>query len=61
MLLLGIGDTASNIKVCWDILQDISDLNKNIWITLILTAWEFKKPFFVKMKLSPGWFKQNIF
>jgi hypothetical protein len=27
----------------------------------ILTAWEFKKPFFVKMKISPGWLKQNIF
>jgi hypothetical protein len=30
-------------------------------LTLILTAWEFKKPFFVKMKISPGWLKQNIF
>jgi hypothetical protein len=29
-------------------------------LTLILTAWEFKKPFFVKMKISPGWLKQNI-
>jgi hypothetical protein len=27
----------------------------------IITAWEFKKPFFVKMKISPGWLKQNIF
>jgi hypothetical protein len=30
-------------------------------LTLTLTAWEFKKPFFVKIKISPGWFKQNIF
>jgi hypothetical protein len=30
-------------------------------LTLILTAWEFKKAFFVKMKISPGWLKQNIF
>jgi hypothetical protein len=22
---------------------------------------EFKKPFFVKMKIKPGWLKQNIF
>jgi hypothetical protein len=29
-------------------------------LTLILTAWEFKKPF-LKMKLSPGWLTQNIF
>jgi hypothetical protein len=28
---------------------------------LILTAWEFKKPFFVKMKINPGWLKLNIF
>jgi hypothetical protein len=26
-------------------------------LTLILTAWEFKKP----LKISPGWLKQNIF
>jgi hypothetical protein len=24
-------------------------------------AWEFKKSFFVKIKISPGWLKQNIF
>jgi hypothetical protein len=30
-------------------------------LTPILTAWEFKKPFFVKMKISPGWLRQNIF
>jgi hypothetical protein len=32
-------------------------------LTLILTAWEFKKPFFVKKekKISRGWLKQNIF
>jgi hypothetical protein len=29
-------------------------------LTLILTAWEFKKAFTVKMKISPGWVKQNI-
>jgi hypothetical protein len=29
-------------------------------LTLILTAWEFKKPFLVKIKISPGWLKQNI-
>jgi hypothetical protein len=30
-------------------------------LALILTAWEFKKPFFfVKMKISPGWLRQNI-
>jgi hypothetical protein len=29
-------------------------------LTLILTAWEFKKPF-CKMKISPRWLKQNIF
>jgi hypothetical protein len=28
-------------------------------LTLILTAWEFKKLFFVKMKIIPGWRKQN--
>jgi hypothetical protein len=27
----------------------------------MLTAREFKKPFLVKMKISPGWLKQNIF
>jgi hypothetical protein len=32
-----------------------------VHLTLILTAWKFKKPFFVKMKISPGWLKQNIF
>jgi hypothetical protein len=30
-------------------------------LTLILTVWEFKKASFVKMKISPGWLKQNIF
>jgi hypothetical protein len=29
-------------------------------LTLILTAWEFQKAFFVKMKISPRWLKQNI-
>jgi hypothetical protein len=29
-------------------------------LTQILTAWEFKKPFFVKMKISIGRLKQNI-
>jgi hypothetical protein len=37
-------------------------IKKNFsFLTLILTAWEFKKAFFVKMKISPGWLKQNIF
>jgi hypothetical protein len=31
------------------------------FLTLILTAWKFKKPFFVKMQISPGWLKQRIF
>jgi hypothetical protein len=35
--------------------------SKTYRLTLILTAWEFKKPFFIKMKISPGWLKQNIF
>jgi hypothetical protein len=30
-------------------------------LTQILIAWEFKKLFFVKMKISLGWLKQNIF
>jgi hypothetical protein len=30
-----------------------------ISLTLILTAWEFKSPF-LKIKISPGWLKQNI-
>jgi hypothetical protein len=29
-------------------------------LTLILTAWEFKKAFFVKIKISIEWLKQNI-
>jgi hypothetical protein len=29
-------------------------------LTLILTAWEFKKSFFVQMKIGPRWLKQNI-
>jgi hypothetical protein len=35
--------------------------NLDFTLTLILTAREFKKPFFVKMKTSPGWLKKNIF
>jgi hypothetical protein len=31
------------------------------WLILILTAWEFKKPFCKNVKICPGWFKQNIF
>jgi hypothetical protein len=30
------------------------------YLTLILTAWEFKKPF-CKNETNPGWLRQNIF
>jgi hypothetical protein len=30
-------------------------------LTLSLTAWEFKKLFFVEIKISQEWLKQNIF
>jgi hypothetical protein len=32
-----------------------------LFLTLLLNAWEFKKPFFIKVKKSPGWLGQNIF
>jgi hypothetical protein len=33
----------------------------DVYLTLILTAREFKKAFLQKIKISPGWLKQNIF
>jgi hypothetical protein len=52
--------SGTGLSGCWTIRHSGSPFFNFEKLTLIITAQEFKA-FFAKMKINPGWLKQNIF